>query len=126
MTLDPQREEALADASHAVLQHVDGTLAAVSEKIYQLLLSADIDLSEDDIRELLGEPPASSSQAKKNTSQAPTMPTLGEEDQTAADTASMVSRSTEENLASTPPPPARRQTIPETSPRRDPSPRLPD
>ena len=38
-----------------VLQHVDGTLADVSRKIYDLLVSDTINLSEDDIRELLGE-----------------------------------------------------------------------
>ena len=44
-----------AQASTQVLESVDETLASVADKVFELLQSAAIDLSEADIRELLGD-----------------------------------------------------------------------
>ena len=72
----------VADVSQDALQGVDETLASVAEQVYELLTSAAIDLSEEDIRELLGEHqlPVPTKEASDKTAKSPlALPVVHEE-----------------------------------------------
>lgn len=112
VAVEPPSEEdkrLLADTGQKVLQHVDDTLAAVSDKLFELLQAANVDLSEEDIQALLSgqelpqtstQPPESpiqeeSSKSKQTPSVLP-LPTV-EEDHTATASTSVISTEMEIN-----------------------------
>ena len=87
----------LAAASQEVLEQVEGTLEAVSEKLYELLSSELIDLSEDDIRELLSDDSPSTKKAPSDEGKTMTETTDGHPETEEERTASTSVVSTEED-----------------------------